>query len=110
MIVRYMAWPHETTDAETYRQFVVETGIKEYTSTDGNLVHRSGSAGRRYHAYLDRVVVEGLESIKAFAGDEIEKLNITLTIKNIYWNSRRGWNIMRLLILQSSKNKNFIVA
>ena len=29
--------------------------------------------GRRYYTYLDSLVVEGYESIKDFAGDEIEK-------------------------------------
>ena len=37
MIVRIWHGRTKTADAETYRQFVIETGIKEYTSTRGNL-------------------------------------------------------------------------
>lgn len=74
MIVRIWHGRTKTADAETYRQFVIETGMKEYTSTEGNLgaqiwQHREGEITHIWTVSWWKNV----ESIKAFAGDEIEK-------------------------------------
>jgi len=74
MIVRIWHGRTKTTDAETYRQFVVDTGIGEYTSTSGNLGAQIWL--RREGDITDIWTVswwKDVESIKAFAGDQIEK-------------------------------------
>ncbi len=37
MIVRIWHGRTKTKDAETYRQYVIDTGIKDYTSVNGNI-------------------------------------------------------------------------
>jgi len=74
MIVRIWHGRTRTTDAETYRRFVVETGIKEYTSTRGNL---GAQIWQREEGYVTHIWTvswwEDRARIKEFAGDEIEK-------------------------------------
>jgi heme-degrading monooxygenase HmoA len=74
MIVRIWHGRTKTTDAEVYRQFVIETGITDYTSTKGNL---GAEIWQRQEADITHVWTvswwDNLESIKAFAGKEIEK-------------------------------------
>ena len=74
IIVRIWHGRTKTEDAETYRQFVIETGIKEYTSTPGNLGAQIWQQGERDITDIWTVSWwKDIESIKAFAGEEIEK-------------------------------------
>ena len=74
MIVRIWHGRTKAKDTEAYRQFVVETGIKEYTSTHGNL---GAQIWQRQEGDITHIWTvswwQDFESIKAFAGDEIEK-------------------------------------
>ena len=107
MIVRLWHGRTKTTDAETYRQFVIETGIKEYTSTNGNL---GAQIWQRQEGAITHIWTvswwKNIESIRAFAGEEIEKANTTMTIKTIYWSSNQRLLIMRHLILPLSLKGN----
>jgi len=74
MITRIWHGRTKTTDAELYRQFVIKTGIKDYTSTRGNL---GVQIWQRREGDITHIWTvswwDNSESIKAFAGDEIEK-------------------------------------
>ena len=74
MIVRVWHGRTKTADAETYRQFVIETGIKGYTSTEGNLgaqiwQHEEGDITHIWTVSWWK----DTESIKSFAGDRIDE-------------------------------------
>ena len=74
MIVRIWHGRTKTTDAEAYRQFVIETGIKDYSSTKGN---QGAQIWQRLEGEITHIWTvswwDSLENIKAFAGDDIEK-------------------------------------
>ena len=74
MIVRIWHGRTKTADAEAYRQFVIDTGIREYTSTEGNLGAQIWQKEEGDITHIWTVSWwEDLESIRAFAGAEIEK-------------------------------------
>jgi heme-degrading monooxygenase HmoA len=74
MIVRIWHGRTKTKDAETYRQFVVETGIKDYTSVNGNLGSQIWQKKENDVTHIWTVSWwKDYESIKAFASDEFEK-------------------------------------
>ena len=74
MIVRIWHGRTKSKDAIDYRKFVIETGIKDYTSTRGNL---GAQIWQRQEGDITHIWTvswwKNLDSIKAFAGDEIEK-------------------------------------
>lgn len=74
MIVRTWHGRTKTIDAVAYRQFVIHTGIKEYLSTKGN---RRAQIWQRQEKDITHIWTvswwKDFESIKAFAGNEIEK-------------------------------------
>jgi len=74
MIVRIWHGRTKTTDAGKYRQYVIDTGITEYTSVKGNLGAQiwQHSEGDITHIWTVSWWKD-VESIKAFAGEEIEK-------------------------------------
>ena len=74
MIVRIWHGRTKTSDAEAYRQFVIETGISDYTSTEGNLGAQIWQKGEGDITHIWTVSWwKNFESIRDFAGDEIEK-------------------------------------
>jgi hypothetical protein len=74
MIVRIWHGRTKTTDAEAYRQFVIETGIKEYTSIEGNLGAQIWQQEEGEITHIWTVSWwKDMESIRLFAGDEIGK-------------------------------------
>jgi heme-degrading monooxygenase HmoA len=74
MIVRIWHGRTKTNDAVAYREFVIETGIKEYLSTKGNL---GAQIWQRQEDDITHIWTvswwQDFESIKAFAGNDIEK-------------------------------------
>jgi heme-degrading monooxygenase HmoA len=74
MIVRIWHGRTQTIDAGLYRQFVIDTGIKDYTSTKGNLGAQiwQRQEGDITHIWTISWWID-LESIRAFAGGEIER-------------------------------------
>lgn len=74
MIVRIWHGRTKTTDAEAYRQFVIDTGIRDYTSIPGN---QGAQVWQRQDGEITHVYTvswwDNYESIKAFAGEEFEK-------------------------------------
>ena len=74
MIVRIWHGRTKTTDAEAYRQFVIETGIKDYSSTKGNL---GAQIWQRQDGDITHIWTvswwDDLKSIRAFAGEDIGK-------------------------------------
>jgi heme-degrading monooxygenase HmoA len=74
MIVRIWHGRTKATDAAAYRQFVIDTGIKDYSSTKGNL---GAQVWQRQDGDITHIWTvswwNDLSSIKAFAGDDIEK-------------------------------------
>lgn len=74
MIVRIWHGRTKTTDAEAYREFVIKTGITDYKSVKGNL---GAQVWQRQDGEITHVWTvswwENFESIKAFAGEDIEK-------------------------------------
>ena len=74
MIVRIWHGRTKSKDAVVYRQFVIETGIKDYTSVNGNLGAQIWQREEEDITHIWTVSWwKDIESIKAFAGDEIEK-------------------------------------
>jgi heme-degrading monooxygenase HmoA len=74
MIVRIWHGRTKTSDAEAYREFVIATGITDYKSVKGNL---GAQVWQRREGDITHVCTvswwQDLESIKAFAGNDIEK-------------------------------------
>ena len=74
MIVRIWHGRTKTSDAEVYRQFVITTGISDYKSVKGNL---GAQVWQRQEADITHIWTvswwDNLESIKAFAGNDIGK-------------------------------------
>ena len=74
MIVRIWHGRTKTEDAETYRQFVMETGIKDYTAAKGNLGAQIWQRRENDITHIWTVSWwKDHQSIKGFAGNEIEK-------------------------------------
>ena len=74
MIVRIWHGRTKTTDAEAYRRFVIETGIKDYQSVKGNLGAEiwQRQDGDSTHIYTISWW-QSIGSIRAFAGNDFEK-------------------------------------
>jgi heme-degrading monooxygenase HmoA len=74
MIARTWCGATRSTDAETYSAYVAETGLAAYRSTPGNrgawLFYRI--EGERA-VFLALSMWETLDSIRAFAGDDVTK-------------------------------------
>jgi hypothetical protein len=72
MIVRIWHGRTKTRDAETYRQYVIETGMKGYTSVPGNL---GAQIWQRQEGEITHIWTiswwTDFESIRAFAGEDI---------------------------------------
>ena len=74
MIVRIWHGRTKTKDAETYRLFVMETGIKDYTTARGNLGSQIWQKQDSDVTHIWTVSWwKDYESIKGFAGDEFER-------------------------------------
>jgi hypothetical protein len=74
MIVRIWHGRTKTSDAEAYREFVIATGISDYKSVNGNL---GAQIWQRQEGDVTHIWTvswwDNFESIKAFAGEDIEK-------------------------------------
>ncbi|HEV8282764.1 MAG TPA: antibiotic biosynthesis monooxygenase [Chitinophagaceae bacterium] len=72
MITRIWHGRTKTKDAEAYRQFVIETGIPEYTATKGNL---GAQIWQRQEGAITHIWTvswwKDIDSIKNFAGENI---------------------------------------
>jgi heme-degrading monooxygenase HmoA len=74
MITRIWHGKTKAGDAENYLQFLMETGIKEYMATSGNLEVRIWRKQEKEIAHFWTISTwTDMESIKAFAGEEVEK-------------------------------------
>jgi aspartate/tyrosine/aromatic aminotransferase len=74
MIARTWHGRTKTTDAADYRSYVEKTGIKQLTSTSGNL---GAQIWQRAEGEITHIWVvswwSNYENIKSFAGDDIER-------------------------------------
>ena len=74
MIARLWHGRTRTSDAATYRQYVVQTGIREYVSIQGNL---GAQIWQRQEGDITHIWTlswwEKVGCIKKFAGDDFEK-------------------------------------
>ena len=74
MITRIWHGRTKKSDAEKYREFVVETGISDYKSVNGNL---GAQIWQRDEGDITHICTvswwRDYESIKAFAGEDYEK-------------------------------------
>jgi len=74
MITRIWHGRTKTSDADAYRDFVIETGITDYTSIKGNL---GAQIWQRQEGDITHIYTvswwDSYESIKQFAGEEFEK-------------------------------------
>ena len=74
MITRIWHGKTKTADAAVYRDFVIATGMKEYAEASGN---KGAQIWQRIEGDITHIWTvswwDRLESIKAFAGDNIEK-------------------------------------
>src|SRR5262245_2973491 len=74
MIVRIWHGRTKTSDAKTYRDFVIATGVPDYRSIKGNL---GCQVWQRQEGEITHIWTvswwENFESIRAFAGDNVEK-------------------------------------
>ena len=74
MITRIWHGRTSTSDAEKYRDFVIETGITDYKSVKGNL---GAQIWQRKEGDITHIWTvswwDGYESIKQFAGEDFEK-------------------------------------
>jgi phosphorylcholine metabolism protein LicD len=68
-----LARQNKKSDAEAYRKFVIDTGIREYNETEGNL---GAQLWQRDEGDITHIWTisrwNSYESIKKFAGEEIE--------------------------------------
>ena len=74
MITRIWHGRTKTADAAVYRQYVIDTGIPDYLATPGN---RGAQLWQREDDDVTHIWTiswwDDLESIKGFAGEDIEK-------------------------------------
>ena len=74
MITRIWHGRTSTADAKEYREFVIKTGISEYTAIKGNL---GAQIWQREEGDVTHIYTvswwKDYESIKEFAGDDFEK-------------------------------------
>lgn len=74
MITRIWHGRTNTEHAATYRQYVADTGMKDYTDIPGNL---GAQIWQRQEGDITHIWTvswwDNYESIKAFAGDDFEK-------------------------------------
>ena len=74
MITRIWHGRTLTADAAVYRQYVIDTGIPDYTSTPGNL---GAQIWQREEGDITHIWTvswwDTMESIKTFSGAEVEK-------------------------------------
>jgi heme-degrading monooxygenase HmoA len=74
MITRIWHGKTKTSDADVYREYVVATGIKDYTSTNGNKGVQIWQRKENDVTHIWTVSWwDNFESIKTFAGNEYEK-------------------------------------
>lgn len=74
MIARVWHGRTRSENAEAYRQYVIDVGIKDYTSTKGNLGVQIWQRNEGNITHIWTVSWwTNIESIKNFAGEEIEK-------------------------------------
>ena len=74
MIARIWHGRTKTADAGVYRQYVIETGMEHYTSTKGNFGAQIWQKEEGAITHIWTVSWwDSFESIKAFAGNDIEK-------------------------------------
>ena len=74
MIARVWHGRTKTSDAEVYRQYVIETGIVGYRSIKGNLGAQIWQQQEGDITHIQTISWwENYESIIAFAGDEFKK-------------------------------------
>ena len=72
MIVRIWHGRTKTTDAQIYRQYVIDTGIKDYTSVRGNLGAQIWQREEGENTHIWTISWwQDTESIEAFAGENI---------------------------------------
>ena len=72
MIVRIWHGRTKTTDAQIYRQYVIDTGIKDYTSVRGNLGAQIWQREEGENTHIWTISWwQDIESIGAFAGENI---------------------------------------
>ena len=73
MIARIWRGTVRATDADTYGDYIAETGLAEYEQTPGNrgawLLRRDAGELTEYMAFT---LWESLDALKAFAGDDYE--------------------------------------
>lgn len=73
MITRFWHGRTKSTDTEIYREYVMNTGIFDLTSTNGNLGAQIWQQTEKAITHIWVVSWwDNYESIKAFAGDDIE--------------------------------------
>jgi len=74
MITRIWHGRTKTSDADVYRDFVIKTGISDYTSILGNL---GAQIWQRQEGDITHIYTvswwDNYESIKKFAGEDFEK-------------------------------------
>jgi len=103
MIVRIWHGRTKTNDAVAYREFVIETGIKEYLSTKGNL---GAQIWQRQQDDITHIWTvswwQDFESIKAFREMILKSQSIMMKTKNIYCTLNQQWHIMKHLITRRS--------
>jgi hypothetical protein len=87
MIVRIWHGRTKSKDAIAYREFVIETGIKDYTSTNGN------SGAQIWQRQEGDITISGRfpggktwKALKPLPVMKLKKQNTMMTTKNIYWN------------------------
>ena len=74
MITRIWHGRTRTEDADIYRQYVIETGIKDYKSVKGNLGAQIWQKQEGVVTHIWTVTWwDSYESIKLFAGEDFEK-------------------------------------
>jgi heme-degrading monooxygenase HmoA len=83
MITRIWHGKTKTDVADEYREFVIATGIVDYRSTPGN---RGAQIWQRREGDITHIWTvswwDDYESIKAFAGDDVEKAHYYEQDKN----------------------------
>ena len=74
MITRIWHGKTKTIDADAYREYVIATGMKDYTATKGN---RGAQIWQRQNNDITEIWTvswwDNIECIKAFAGEHIEQ-------------------------------------
>jgi len=109
MITRMWHGKTKKEDADTYRQYVSDTGIKEYLETDGNLDTQIWQKDENEETHIWTVTRwKDFDSIKKFAGEDFQKAKYYPEDKKYLLETEPQVKHYKTYTFSNSKIKNLI--